>query len=147
METTALDEFEALLGYTFAQRALLIQALTHSSLAHERGKSSPGKDNEQLEFLGDAVVGLLVAESLFRSYPALGEGQLTRLRAALVSRRHLGQVAARLDLGRFLLLGRGEERSGGRKRAPCWPTPSKPSLEPFISTPASKSPADSSNSM
>lgn len=117
METTALDEFEALLGYTFAQRALLIQALTHSSLAHERGKSSPGKDNEQLEFLGDAVVGLLVAESLFRSYPALGEGQLTRLRAALVSRRHLGQVAARLDLGRFLLLGRGEERSGGRKKS------------------------------
>ncbi|MBT9332125.1 ribonuclease III [Paracidobacterium acidisoli] len=116
METSAPDDLEALLGHVFHQRALLIRALTHSSLAHERGTPAPGEDNEQLEFLGDAVVGLLVAESLFRSYPDLREGELTRLRAALVSRRHLGQVAARLDLGKFLLLGRGEERSGGRKK-------------------------------
>jgi ribonuclease-3 len=117
MGASELDELETLLGHTFARRAVLVQALTHSSLAHERGASSaPDEDNEQLEFLGDAVLGLLVAESLYRSYPGLREGQLTRLRAALVSRRHLGQVAARLDLGRFLLLGRGEERSGGRKK-------------------------------
>jgi ribonuclease-3 len=111
------DELETLLGHNFARKPLLVQALTHSSLAHELGASAaPDEDNEQLEFLGDAVIGLLAAESLYRSYPDLREGQLTRLRAALVSRKHLGQVAARLDLGRFLRLGRGEERSGGRKK-------------------------------
>ena len=75
------------------------------------------QDNEQLEFLGDAVLGLIAAESLFRSFPDLNEGNLTRLRAHLVSRKHLGQVAARLSLGAFLRLGRGEERSGGRQKA------------------------------
>ena len=89
--------------------------MTHSSLAHERGADEPQReDNETLEFLGDAVVGMVAAESVFRRYPELSEGALTRLRGALVSRRHLAEVAAGLKLGKYLLLGRGEERSGGR---------------------------------
>lgn len=115
---------ESLLRHTFAQPDLLMRALTHRSLAHERRltgidsrSATATEDNEQLEFLGDAIVGFLVAEDLCRRYPELREGELTRLRAELVSRRHLGHVAARLNLGEFMLLGRGEERSGGRKKA------------------------------
>ena len=117
---------ESVLQHTFSQPDLLTRALTHRSLAHERRvtgidaaprPSLPAPDNEQLEFLGDAIVGFLVAEDLCRRYPELREGELTRLRSELVSRRHLGQVAARLNLGDFMLLGRGEERSGGRKKA------------------------------
>ena len=106
-------------GYTFKNLALLTLALTHSSLAYENnpdGAHDPGSDNEQLEFIGDAVLGMLVAEALFHHFPASGEGELTRLRASLVSRRHLGEVAARIDLGSLLLLGRGEEQSGGRRK-------------------------------
>ena len=90
---------EASLGHTFAKPELLVRALTHSSLRHEQqqaagqdgGKSAGGDtgDNERLEFLGDAVVGLLVAEALFLRYPVLREGELTQLRAALVSRKYL----------------------------------------------------------
>ncbi|MGC8550261.1 MAG: ribonuclease III [Acidobacteriaceae bacterium] len=81
-------------------------------------KSRPQvEDNEQLEFLGDAVLGLIVAEALYRAHPEMTEGQLTRLRSALVSRKHMAQVAHRLELGRYLRMGRGEERSGGRKKA------------------------------
>jgi ribonuclease III len=79
--------------------------------------SDPTADNEQLEFLGDAVIGFLVAEELCRLYPGLREGALTRLRAELVSRQHLGLVASRLNLGDYMLLGRGEERSGGRHKS------------------------------
>lgn len=120
------DDIESLLQHTFAQPELLTRALTHRSLAYEkkladpesRGPlSDPAADNEQLEFLGDAVVGFLVAEDLCLRYPDLREGELTRLRAELVSRKHLGQVAARLNLGAHMLLGRGEERSGGRKKS------------------------------
>ena len=114
---------------------MLEQSVTHSSLAYERAtgrgdaaiivrpktsKSVSGeeeKDNEQLEFLGDAVLGMIVADYLFRSYPDLHEGDLTRLRAQLVSRKHLGQVAAQISLGSYMRLGRGEERSGGRQKA------------------------------
>lgn len=121
------NEIESLLRHKFAQPELLTRALTHSSLAHEKklavaGSSSAkqasgsASDNEQMEFLGDAVVGFLVAEDLCRRYPELSEGALTRLRSELVSRRHLGQVATRLNLGAHMLLGRGEERSGGRKK-------------------------------
>lgn len=119
------DEIESLLGHKFAQPELLTRALTHRSLAYEKklaepetsSPNDPRADNEQLEFLGDAVVGFLVAEDLCLRYPELHEGELTRLRAELVSRKHLGQVAARLNLGAFMLLGRGEERSGGRKKS------------------------------
>lgn len=108
-----------LFGHAFANPTLLTRALTHRSLSYETGPEAvhnPESDNEQLEFLGDAVLGLLTAESLFRRFPSSREGELTRLRASLVSRRHLAEVAARLDLGQHLLLGRGEEQSGGRRK-------------------------------
>jgi ribonuclease-3 len=108
-----------LFDHAFRRPQLLTWALTHRSLAYETNPESlpdPTADNEQLEFVGDAVLGLAVAESLFRRFPGSREGELTRLRASLVSRRHLGEVAARIDLGSLLLLGRGEEQSGGRTK-------------------------------
>jgi len=111
-----LEELEIRLGHSFSHRKLLEQALTHRSLTRDgaRADQPVPEDNERLEFLGDAVVGLAAAEALYRRYPELSEGDLTRLRSALVSRRHLGQVARELDLGGCLLLGRSEENSGGR---------------------------------
>ena len=109
----------SLFGHCFQRPDLLTWALTHRSLAYETNPAAlpdPGSDNEQLEFVGDAVLGLAVAESLFRRFPGSREGELTRLRASLVSRRHLGQVAARIKLGELLRLGRGEEQSGGREK-------------------------------
>jgi len=112
-----VSELQERIGYAFLNPQLLEQALTHSSLAFEQGTvPSDSFDNEQLEFLGDAVVGLIAADSLYRRYPELKEGELTRLRAGLVSRQHLGQVALKLELGEALLLGKGEEWSGGRKK-------------------------------
>jgi ribonuclease III len=108
-----------LFDHRFQRPNLLTWALTHRSLAYETNPESlpdPTADNEQLEFLGDAVLGLAVAESLFRRFPASREGELTRLRSSLVSRRHLGEVAAVIDLGSLLRLGRGEEQSGGRRK-------------------------------
>lgn len=117
------DGIEALLGHKFQRPELLQRALTHRSLAYEKKiaepdglANDPRADNEQLEFLGDAVLGFLVAEDLCGRYPELHEGELTRLRSELVSRKHLGQVAGRLNLGAYMLMGRGEERSGGRKK-------------------------------
>jgi ribonuclease-3 len=111
---------EQLVGHVFRDLTLLTRALTHRSLAYETNPETlldPASDNEQLEFVGDAVLGLIVAESLFHRFPGSREGELTRLRASLVSRKHLAEVAARMDLGSFLLLGRGEETSGGRQKA------------------------------
>ena len=108
-----------LFDHHFQRPELLTWALTHRSLAYETNPDSlpdPAADNEQLEFVGDAVLGLVVAESLFRRFSASREGELTRLRSSLVSRRHLGEVAARIDLGSLLRLGRGEEQSGGRRK-------------------------------
>jgi ribonuclease-3 len=105
--------------YKFRDSSLLTLALTHSSLAYEsnpEGTRDPGSDNEQLEFIGDAVLGLVVAEALYRRFPGSREGDLTRLRASLVSSRNLAQVAMRIQLGSMLRLGRGEEHSGGRKK-------------------------------
>jgi ribonuclease-3 len=113
------DAPPALFDHIFQRPDLLTWALTHRSLAYETNPDTlpdPAADNEQLEFVGDAVLGLAVAEALFRRFPASREGELTRLRASLVSRRHLGEVAARIDLGSLLRLGRGEEQSGGRKK-------------------------------
>ena len=126
MAQPAPNTLQAALGYSFREQQLLVKALTHSSLAYEQtleGRQAEGaaavreEDNEQLEFLGDAVLGLVVAEILFRRFPDLHEGEWTRLRASLVSRRHLAQVAAALDLGAYLRLGRGEDRGGGRKKS------------------------------
>jgi ribonuclease-3 len=109
----------AFLEYTFRDPRLLTLALTHSSLAYERnpeGPHDPSEDNEQLEFIGDAVLGLVVAEALYRRFPALREGDLTRMRASLVSSRNLAVVAQRIQLGAALRLGRGEEHSGGQRK-------------------------------
>src|SRR5947209_6818942 len=107
-----------LFGYTFAKPALLDLALTHSSLAYEsqNGTHDAGSDNERLEFIGDAVLGLVVAEALYSRFPDLREGELTRMRASLVGRRKLAEVAQRLALGPMLRLGRGEEHSGGHRK-------------------------------
>jgi len=108
-----------LFDHRFRQPDLLTWALTHRSLAYETNPETspdPASDNEQLEFVGDAVLGLAVAESLFRLFPRSREGELTRLRASLVSRRHLGEFAARIHLGDLLRLGKGEEQSGGRQK-------------------------------
>lgn len=108
-----------LFDYKFKDPALLTLALTHSSLAYERNPEhvpQPGSDNERLEFIGDAVLGLLVAEALYRKFSSLREGELTRLRASLVSSRNLAQVAMRMELGPMLRMGRGEEHSGGQKK-------------------------------
>lgn len=108
-----------LFRHRFERPELLTWALTHRSMAYENNPETllnPSADNEQLEFIGDAVLGLIVAEALFRRFPASREGELTRLRASLVSRRHLSEVAARIDLGSMMRLGRGEEQSGGRQK-------------------------------
>jgi ribonuclease III len=114
---------EARLGYCFRARKLIEQALTHSSHAHELESESNGtgegefKHNEQLEFLGDAVLGFFTSQALYERFPEFREGELSKLRAYLVSARHLIRVARELQLGSFLLLGRGEEKSGGRNKS------------------------------
>lgn len=107
------EELEAAIGYRFRNRALLRRALTHSSHAYEVAADA-GQDNQQLEFLGDAVLGFLASEYLVRRYPDLREGRLSLIKNYLVSATHLHAVAGRIDLGQHLLLGRGEELSGGR---------------------------------
>jgi ribonuclease-3 len=123
-EIMALEES---LGHQFQRRELLEQALTHSSQAREvealgagsgaSGGSSPNGDNEMLEFLGDAVLGLVTSETLFHRFPEFQEGQLSKLRAHLVGQRHLLRVAEQLQIGHYMRLGRGEEKSGGRNKA------------------------------
>lgn len=117
-----LESLEKAIGYSFAHPILLEQALTHSSQAREAEALRPGahdrvRDNEQLEFLGDAVLGMVTTEELFRRFPQFSEGQLSKLRAHLVSKNHLINVAEKLELGRYLRLGRGEEKSGGRSKS------------------------------
>jgi ribonuclease-3 len=109
---------ELRISHHFSDPELLRRALTHSSLANESrtGPSSPLNDNEQLEFLGDSVLGFLIAEALVRRFPGYREGELSRLKAHLVSAAHLHGVARRLDLGSYLELGRSEEMSGGRAK-------------------------------
>lgn len=110
-----LSQLEEALGHHFADKELLVRALTHSSLSHERG-SRPACHNEQLEFLGDSILGFIVSRELFKRFPDYSEGQLSKIKAQLVSASHLLSVATRLQLGHFLQLGRGEERSGGREK-------------------------------
>ncbi len=105
---------EEALGYRFSDPMLPIQALTHRSFANENGVCGP--DNERLEFLGDAVVELVVSERLFRMYPDMSEGELTRARASVVRTSSLALAAQRLDLGNVVRLGRGEEATGGRTK-------------------------------
>ncbi len=110
-----MKTLEEKIGYTFRDPTLLENALTHSSYANEhREKGMPS--NERLEFLGDSILGLVVADHLYRTRPDLPEGDLTRIRAALVCESSLVEVAKSLDLGSYLKLGKGEESGGGRHR-------------------------------
>jgi ribonuclease-3 len=110
-----LSSLEKRAGRRFDDRVLLTQALTHSSYVHEN-PGAPQRDYERLEFLGDAVLGFFIAERVFRVDAAASEGELTRRKQGVVSTPALAAAARRLDLGRYLLLGRGEEASGGRDR-------------------------------
>jgi ribonuclease-3 len=115
-DTAALEEA---LAHHFERPALLEQALTHTSQAREQeavDQKGPVPDNEQLEFLGDAVLGFVTGEELFQRFPHFREGELSKLRAHLVSEKHLVRVAQQLQLGEYLRLGRGEEKSGGRNK-------------------------------
>lgn len=109
-----MENLESLLGYHFKNRSLLKIALTHSSYANEGKKS--GKNNERLEFLGDSVLSIIVAEHLFNHYKHLPEGELTKFRASLVCEKSLYQFAQQIQLGKYLYLGKGEENTGGRNR-------------------------------
>jgi ribonuclease-3 len=118
---SVFSDLEAALGHEFANPELLTRALTHRSLANqqamEKGDEDGSGDNERLEFLGDAVLGLVVAEAMFLLHPEWREGELTRVRAQLVSRQHMAEVATSIELGRHLLLSRGEDRSGLRRKS------------------------------
>ena len=110
-----MHTLEEKLGYVFRNKALLENALQHSSYANEH-RSAGLHSNERLEFLGDAVLGVVTADCLYRKHPDLPEGDLTRIRAALVCEESLVEVAQELGLGEYLRLGRGEESGGGRRR-------------------------------
>lgn len=110
-----LSELEKAIGHTFARRDLLVRAMTHSSHSHERGGEAISH-NEQMEFLGDAILGFVVSQELWERFPDYSEGQLSKMKAHLVSATHLYSVASELELGSFLQLGRGEEKSGGRQK-------------------------------
>jgi ribonuclease-3 len=118
-----LEGLETALAHRFENRNRLLRALTHRSMAKELALESetsqfplPG-DNERLEYLGDAVLGLVVAEALFKAHPKWQEGELTRVRAQLVSREHIASVAAAIDLGSYLRVSRGEDHGGLRRRS------------------------------
>ena len=110
-----IKDLEAAIGYRFSNITLLQNALAHSSYANERWHNSL-MSNERLEFLGDSVLGMLVADHLYRNFPDRPEGELTRMRADMVCESALAAVAERLELGSHLLLGKGEEQGGGRCR-------------------------------
>lgn len=111
----ALHELEGKLEYTFSDITLLDTALTHSSFANEQG---PGhKYNERLEFLGDSVLGFITADKFFHAFRDIPEGRLTKLRASTVCEESLFEFAKQIDLGSYLLLGKGEDKNGGRERA------------------------------
>lgn len=111
----AMKEFQEIIGYRFTDESYLRLALTHSSYANEsRGKNV--QYNERMEFLGDSVLGLIVSKYIFENFPQLPEGKLTKMRAAVVCERSLWECAVNIDLGKYLILGHGEERMGGRTR-------------------------------
>ncbi len=111
-----IKDLEQAIGYEFQNITLLQNALTHSSYANERWHNSL-MSNERLEFLGDSILGMVVAEHLYRSFPDRPEGELTRMRADMVCETSLAAIADRIGLGEHLLLGHGEGQGGGRKRA------------------------------
>jgi len=110
-----LVKLQKTVGYEFKNPELLTEALTHPSIAHERGSES-NHHNQRLEFLGDAVLQLVVTDRIYKLYPDLPEGKLTQIRAHLANRHTLYQRALAIELGKHLMLGKGEESSGGRER-------------------------------
>jgi ribonuclease-3 len=114
-QRSKLQELQNILGHQFTKTELLLRALTHRSFTFEHSEL-PRKDNETLEFLGDAVLDLAVGFMLFKYYPKKAEGDLTKIRSALVQENGLAQVARELDIGKYLLLGKGEDNSGGRQK-------------------------------
>lgn len=109
----SITDFEAIIGYNFKNKELLKTALTHSSYANE---NKLPHDNERLEFLGDSVLGFVTAEYLFAEFKSRPEGELTKLRAAVVCEKSLFKFAEKISLGEHIFMGRGEEHSGGRNR-------------------------------
>jgi ribonuclease-3 len=116
MAFTEIAELESLLGHQFRDPRWLYQALMHSSRIPERAEKDPAESNEKLEFLGDAVLELVVSEELVREFPDWSEGQLSKSRARLVNATAISLSAQRLGLGKYLRLGRGEEKTGGRTK-------------------------------
>jgi len=112
---TDLEKLQETLGYRFRNVDLLIRALVHRSFAYENQEVAV--DNERLEFLGDSVLGLAISHSLIELFPDCDEGELSRLRSSIVNERELAQIALSVNLGDFLLLGKGEELSGGRQKS------------------------------
>ncbi len=110
--TARFDEFEQRIGYRFKDKKILTEALSHSSFANEARRHS----NERLEFLGDSVLQIVIADHLFRYFKHLPEGDLTKIRASLVCEKALFEFAQQIDLGSYILLGKGEENTGGRNR-------------------------------
>ena len=115
-KSMVLDEMQKKLSYTFSNTALLEEALTHSSYANEH-RNEHVKDNERLEFLGDAILDLIISEYLFKKHPEMPEGDLSKIRASIVCEASLAKTARRISLGEYILLGKGEEMTGGRERA------------------------------
>ncbi|NBW98612.1 ribonuclease III [bacterium] len=113
MSTEHIEQVEAVLGHSFSNLDLLAEALTHSSFNNENRK---GKDNERLEFLGDAVIGLVIGQELWRRFPNSSEGQLSRWRSQLVSRKSLADLSLDTGMGQWVFLGKGERRSGGSEK-------------------------------
>ncbi|MCC8135790.1 MAG: ribonuclease III [Ruminococcus sp.] len=109
-----IEKFESVIGYTFKDKKLIHQALSHSSYANE--KKNPGGSNERLEFLGDSVLSIVVSEHLYTHLTHIAEGELTKRRASLVCEKSLHVFAQQIQLGKYLLLGKGEENTGGRER-------------------------------
>ncbi len=110
-----LNELEKIIAYSFVDKSLLLRAVTHSSFANEK-LGNPAKGNERLEFLGDAVLGACMARYLYKAFPRRGEGELTKMRAAVVCEASLSAVGKKLGINEFLLLSHGEESGGGRDR-------------------------------
>jgi ribonuclease-3 len=110
-----LEDFEARIGYTFQQRDVLSRALTHKSYSHE-ARQQDIRDNETFEFLGDSVLGFVIGDMLFRRFPTLDEGALSKIKAFLVSANSLAAKARDYGMGEVIYLGVGEEKSGGRKK-------------------------------
>ncbi len=115
-EDKTVSELEQTIGYSFRNAELLLEALTHKSFVHESGEKGD-KDNQRLEFFGDAVIGFFVSAMLLERYPEFREGKLSKIRASLVDEKTLAELAGCIMLGSYLRLGRGEEKTGGRAKS------------------------------